>query len=89
MVYILRYVTDESNYIPQEKGTMDSRKRNLFRNTALHSFTLRGENNKGMQGLMNHMQNLLNNLFGKMEHVKEVCEKLALSFLQCLILYYY
>lgn len=68
---------------------MDSQKRNLFRNTALHSFTLRGENNKRMQGLMNHMQNLLNNLFGKMEHVKEVCEKLALSFLQCLILYYY
>lgn len=67
MVYILRYVTEESNYIPQEKGTMGSQERNLFGNTALLSFTLRGENSKGMQGLMSHMQNLLNNLFDKIE----------------------
>lgn len=39
VVCILKYVTEESNYTPQEKGTMDSQKRNLFRNTAHHIFT--------------------------------------------------
>lgn len=49
MVYILRYVTEESNYTPRGKGTMNSQKGNLFKNTVHHIFTSKGEKNKGIQ----------------------------------------
>lgn len=44
----------------------------LFRNTAHHIFTSKGEKKKAHDwGLMNHMQNLLNNLSGKIKGAHE------------------
>lgn len=73
VVHILRYMTEESNYTPQEKGTMNSQKKGLYLEIQHTKFLpLKGKKIKAHDwGLMNHMQNLLNNIFGKIKGAHE------------------
>lgn len=57
--------TEEYNYTPQRKGTMNSHKRALLRNTKHHIFTSKGKKNRGTQLRINESHgNVFNNLFG-------------------------